>query len=94
MQMFVKIKVFDTLPGPADLQVREIVGAQIGKIMRSGKVASSGIFTDQRGGYFILNLQNGAEMMDLLDFPILTNCQVESHPVMSVEDLQKFFSTH
>ena len=94
MQLYVRLKVLDTLPGDADIKVRAVVGEQIGKIMQSGKVVFSGIFGDQRGGFFVLNVNEAYELYELLDFAVLVNCEVETHPLLSIDQLMKFFQTH
>jgi hypothetical protein len=86
--MFVKLKVFETVLGNA---ARKPVGSRIKSILESGKVKASGVFCDSREGFFIVDVNSGEELQNLLGGGILDYARVESHPIMSFEKLAEFF---
>ena len=51
---------------------------------------SGGAFVDARGGYFVLDVDSVTELFKLL-VPLHDVCHIETHPVMSFEDLGAFF---
>ena len=88
MQMFVKLRVFESVVGNA---ARKPVGSRIKAILESCKVKASGVFCDGREGFFILDINSGEELQNLLGGGILDYAHVESHPIMSFEKLGEFF---
>lgn len=92
MQIFVKFEVFDTITGDAEVdRVRKAFAQHTQWMMESGKVAASGIFADGRAGFFLLNVETGEDVLRLLGGPVLDNCRVETHPVISLSKLGEFF---
>ena len=88
MQMFVKFRVFDTVLGT---DARGPVGSRIKAVLESGKVSASGVFCDSREGFFLLDVDSGEELLNLLGGGILDYANVETHPVRSFENLGEFF---
>ena len=88
MQMFVKFRVFETVLGTDG---RGPIGGRIKAILASGKVSASGVFCDGREGFFLLDVDSGEELLNLLGGGILDYANVETHPVMSFEKLGEFF---
>ena len=92
MQVFVKFELFQTITERDEiLEVRERVGQQLQKIQASGKVKAGNIFADARGGFFLLDVQSSQEVSDLLGSPFLDHFQIETHPVITFEQLGEFF---
>ena len=92
MKYFVTFKVFDTMTKKDEImEMRKNIGPQIKKLKESGKMHDGAIFADVRGGYFILDVQSGTEVLDLLGEVILDHCHVETHPLLSFEELHAFF---
>lgn len=48
------------------------------------------VFADARGGYFILDIDSAQEYQELLG-DVVDLARVESHPLVSFEDLAAFF---
>jgi hypothetical protein len=95
MRFFVKFEVFETLTGNTDVnRVREAAGRQIQHVQNSGKLVEGGMFGDKRGGFLVLDMDKASDMYDLLGGALLDNCHVESHPVLSFEELGEFFKKH
>ncbi len=95
MRIFVKTEVFDTITSKEEVQdLRQAFGKQIKKIMESGKLELGWVVADGRMPMFIFNVESAAELMDLLGDTISDHCKVETHPIVSLEDLAKYFEEH
>ena len=91
MRLFVKFVALDSIHGPEDVEVRKAVGEQLQKIIASGKMESGGSFGDGRAGYMVLNVNSGAELRELIGLPYTANYNIESHPLMTFEEVLGFF---
>jgi hypothetical protein len=49
------------------------------------------IFSDDRGGFMLLEADDGAEVMELLGSEMLDNVRVETRPTATFDDLASFF---
>lgn len=92
MRFLVTTRVFETIT--TDEEVRKqaaSIKAQIEKIMKSGKMVEGGQFGDQRGHFFLIDVDSASELLELPGRGILDHCTVETHPIMSFENLFEFF---
>jgi hypothetical protein len=95
MKFLVTTEVFETIHKEEDLKRQaDLITSQIKTIKNSGKLVSGGQFADKRGHFFVLDVENEIELMELLSRNILDSCKVESHPLVSFEDLFAFFERH
>ncbi len=95
MRFFVKFEIFETLTSESDVKlVREAAGRQIQLVQNSGKLVEGGMFGDQRGGFLVLDIDKSSDLYELLGGAILDHCHIESHPVLSFEELGEFFKKH
>jgi len=95
MRFFVKFEVVETLTGDDEVKLaREVLGRQIQKAQNSGKLVEGGMFGDKRGGFLVVDIDKSSDLYELLGGAILDNCHVESHPVLSFEELGEFFKKH
>ena len=95
MRFFVKFEMFETLTGDDDVKrVREAAGRQIQQVQNSGKLVEGGMFGDKRGGFLVLDIDKSSDLYELLGGAILDNYHIESHPVLSFEELMEFFKAH
>jgi len=77
--------------GPADAPtVQKIAMEHINVIMKSGKVKESGLYADERGGFFIIDVDTPEELLRLLA-PIMDVIGLTSHPIVSIDTMQKLF---
>jgi hypothetical protein len=75
--------------GPAEAPtIQKLFVEQINVIMKSGKVKESGLYADERGGFFVIDIDTPEELIRLLA-PILDGISVTSHPILPVDSLQK-----
>jgi hypothetical protein len=95
MRFLIKFEVFESITGDAEVnRVRKLLGPQIQQAQNSGKLVDGGMFGDQRGGFMVVDLDKPSDFHELLGGAILDNCHVESHPVLSFEELGEFFKKH
>ena len=77
--------------GPADADtVHKISVEQLDVIMKSGKVKESGLYADERGGFFIIDVDTPEELFRLVG-PLIDIIGITSHPIVSIDALQKMF---
>ncbi len=74
-----------------DKRLREVLGPQLQQVMESGKVEASGLLTGKRGGFFLINIDEPAELYDLLRPEIYGTCRVEAQPVTPVQKAGELF---
>jgi hypothetical protein len=92
MEVFVKFEVFDTIYNREDtLVVRQAIGRQIQHIQQSGKLKEFRAFSDARGGFMLVDIDSAGELRDLLGFAMLDHFHIETHPVITAEELAEFF---
>jgi hypothetical protein len=95
MKFLVITEVFETIHKEEDLRRQtELIKTQIKTIMNSGKFLTGGQLADKRGHFFVIDVANELELLELLSRNILDSCKVESHPIVSFEDLFGFFERH
>jgi hypothetical protein len=95
MRFLITTEVFETIHKEEDLKRQaELITSQIKTIMNSGKLVNGGQFGDRRGHFFVIDVANELELLELLGRNILDSCKVESHPIVSLEDLFAFFERH
>ena len=92
MQIFVQFIAFDTITAVQDVvNLRRLASEQFGRLKESRKLVSSGIFCDARGGYLVLDVQDSAEVLDLLGSGIVDHFHITTHPLVSLEQIGEFF---
>ena len=79
------------MPAPDLKRQAELVDEQIKRIMASGKLVEGGQFADSRSHFFLIDVENKKEMLQLLNRGLLNSCYIESHPIVSFKDLFEFF---
>jgi len=95
LRFLVTNEVFETIHNQDDLKRnQDLISSQIKTIMNSGKLVSGGQFSDKRGHFFVIDVENELELLELLGRNFLDSCKVESHPIVSFEDLFAFFQKH
>jgi hypothetical protein len=92
MDVFVKFEVFDTITDREEvLRVRQVIGQQMQKIQESGKVTQLRVFSDARGGFMVADIDSPEELFDLLGSAIIDHFHIETHPLITVEQLAEYF---
>jgi hypothetical protein len=92
VELFVEIEVFETIVKDEEIKrVRERFGAQLNKIMASGKLVASGFFAEKRGGFLILNVNSNEDVVELLGV-LIESFRIKVHPVMPLEKVLELFT--
>ncbi len=92
MQVLVTATVLDTITLDEDRRLRnEVVGPRLPQIMDSGKVLASGIFSNKRGGFFLMDVDDIAELYDLLGPEFYANFEVVVQPILPIERVGELF---
>jgi hypothetical protein len=91
MLFHVGIKVFDSINLDGDKRLREFLGPGFQRVMQSGKVRESGLFGGQRGGYFVVEVNEPVELYEIFGPEIYGNCAVEAHPIVPLETAGELF---
>ncbi len=92
MRIFVRIEAFETSISPDDIvRAQQTFGEQTGEWEASGKLETSGIFADARGGFFVFNVDSAEELAGLLN-EVSDLGRIETHPIISLEALREFFA--
>jgi len=91
MLFHVSAKTRDTVVLDDDKRVREAVGPHLQRMMQSGKVREAGIFSDTRGGFFLVDIDTPEELFELFGPEVDANFEMEGHPVTSMEKIGEFF---
>jgi hypothetical protein len=82
MQFHVTIKVHDAIVLDDDKRLREVLGPQLQKVVLSDRSPAGGFFGGTRGCFFLLEIDDPADLYALLGPEIYSTCTVEAHPVI------------
>lgn len=95
MRIFVKTEVFETITRDEEVaRLREAVGRQMQRILKSGKLESGWVSAVSRSPMFIFKVDAPTEVMDLLGCAFIDHFRIEAHPIISLEELGRFFETN
>ena len=72
------------------VEVQKYLGTQLNNMMQTGKVKDHGIYSDDRGAFFIIEANTAEELFELTG-PILDYVHIKARPFVSMEALGKFF---
>lgn len=93
MQFLVQFEVFPSITRPEDvIRVRDEVGAQLQKIMKSGAFKGGGSTVGKRGGALILEAASAEALFELIGASLLDNGTVKVDPLMGFDKLGEFFA--
>ena len=95
MEVFVKFEVFDTIYDRKDvLALRRDVGQNLQRIRNSGKVKEFRAFSDARGGFMLVDIDSAKELRELIGLTMLDHFHIETHPVITAEELAELFEQY
>jgi hypothetical protein len=85
MRFLVQVRVFETISGKEqDRAGRDILGAQIQRVVEGSKVREAGFLADQRG-FFLMDIDEPEEIYETLGPEIYGQCHVKVSPVVAPE---------
>jgi hypothetical protein len=94
MQFLVIAQVRDSIVGEGVARLRKDVGAAVQRIAGSGKMVAGGNMGGKRALFFLLEVETSQEILSLLGGEIIDNANCDIYPIVSFEDLGKFFAEH
>ncbi|MDQ3847514.1 MAG: hypothetical protein M3261_00995 [Thermoproteota archaeon] len=71
-----------------------MVKEQIQVIANSEKLVQGGRFADTGGYFFLLDMDKGRELLQLLGGGLLDSCKVEPDPIIPFDNLFEFFQNN
>lgn len=92
MLMLVVGEVRDSIVQERVPRLREEVARGIQRIAASGKLKAGGILGGKRAGFFLLEVEDPKDVLELLGGEIIDNMKVQIDPVVSFEDLAEYFA--
>lgn len=93
MLFLVMAEARDSIVGAAVPGLRADVEKATKRIAASGKMKAGGILAARRAVFLLLEIDSPEELLALLGGEIIDNMKVEVSPIVSFEDLGKFFAT-
>jgi len=84
----------DSIVGDLVPMLRADVGKAVKRIGESGKLQTGGVCAGRRKLFFLLEMESAAEILELLGGELIDNANVSVDPVLSFEELGKFFAKH
>jgi hypothetical protein len=94
MLFLVLAETRDSIVGERVPQLRADVATAVKRVGESGKMKAGGILGGRRMVFLLLELDSAAEILELLGGEIIDNMKVETHPIISFEELGAFFAKH
>lgn len=91
MLSYVTIEGHDAIVLDDDKRLWEVLGPQLQQVMELDKTQASSLLTGKRGGFFLLNIDDPAELYGLLGPKIYGTCRVEAQPVTPIEQAGEIF---
>ena len=93
MRFHVELIARDNFDPIGAVPVQKMIFDQLNKLVNSGKVEEHGIYSDERGGFLILNADSPEELFEMIS-PIADAMRVSAHPYVSMKTLKSFFDTY
>ena len=91
MKFHVTVKTFDSITGDEDVKdLRQKVGQKVQEFQQSGKMLHGGVLLEKRGAYFVFDVDSEEELFNLIT-PMQDYSNIEMHPIVSFEVMEKFF---
>jgi hypothetical protein len=90
MRYMVIFRVREAIVGERVPAVQQAIGAEVQKLLGTGKVSDSGVFVDDRAGFVLLDAASAEELFELIA-GLHDVAKVEAHPLISFERLGQFF---
>ena len=91
VQVFAEYEVQETITDREKvMEVRQASARTLQQTLQSDKAVANGFFADERGGFFVVEVDSAEELFDLFA-PVIDYLHIETHPLISAEKLQEFF---
>ena len=93
MKFHGEMTVMDVFDPMSAVPVQKLIFAHLSKLLQSGKVAEHGIYSDERGGFLIIEAETPEELQAMLS-PIIKSMRIRAQPYVSLETLKTFFDAY
>ncbi|MGD0817397.1 MAG: hypothetical protein ABR986_03245 [Methanomassiliicoccales archaeon] len=93
MKFHVEMIVRDVFDPLSAVPVQKLIFAHLSKLLQSGKVMEHGIYSDERGGFLILEADSAEELHEMLS-PIVDSMRIRAQPYVSLGTLKSFFDAY
>ncbi len=90
MRYMVIFRVREAIVAEMVPAVQQAIGAEVQKLLGTGKVTDSGVFVDDRAGFVLMNAASAEELFELIS-GLHDVAKIEAHPLISFERLGQFF---
>jgi hypothetical protein len=90
MRYMAIFRVREAIVGDMVPAVQQAIGAEVQKLLGTGKVTDSGVFVDDRAGFAIMNADSAEELFELTA-GLQDVAKLEIHPLIGFERLGQFF---
>jgi hypothetical protein len=89
----VEMTVRDNFEPMNAVPVQKMIFAHLTKMVQSGKVSEYGIYSDERGGFFLMEAETPEELFEMMA-PIVDAIKVRAQPYVSLKTLKSFFEAY
>jgi hypothetical protein len=93
LKFHVEMVVRDNFDPMSAVPVQKMIFAHLIKLMESGRVTDHGIFSDERGGFLMVDAQTPEELFDMLS-PLGDAMRMRAQPYVSMTTLKSFFENY
>lgn len=90
MRFMAIFRVREAIVGEMVPAVQQSIGAEVQKLLGTGKVTDSGVFVDDRAGFAIMNVGSAEELFELISGP-LDVAKLKVHALIAFDRLGQFF---
>ncbi len=90
MRFHVDLVVRDNFDPMNAVPVQKMIFAWLSELVKSGKVKEHGIYSDDRGGFLIVDAESPEELFQMLG-PVEDAVTFRAHPYVSSATLKSFF---
>ena len=90
MRYMVIFRIREMIVGELVPAVQQAVGAEVQKLLGTGKVTESGVFVDDRAGFAVINVDSTEELFEHT-VGLQDVAKLEIHPLIGFERLGQFF---
>lgn len=90
MRFHVDLVVRDNFDPRSAVPVQKMIFAWLNELVKSGKAKEHGIYSDDRGGFLIVDAESPEELFRILG-PVEDVVMFRAHPYVSAPTLKSFF---
>ena len=93
MKFHVEMIVRDNFDPMSAVPIQKMIFAHLIKLIDSGKVMDHGIYSDERGGFLMVDAGTPEELFEMLS-PLGDSMRIRAQPYVSMTTLKSFFEAY